>query len=538
MAEKREKPKEKPRSRGKKTGRGKKFLAGALAIVVVFAVGGYTAKANTYRTRFFPKTVINGIDASEKTVEEVRKEIESQLDGFETTVISRDNNAEIIKGSDVGLTYLYDSALDDILKRQDRMAWIANMNKEKDLKIDTAFSLVPEKFEATVSKLRALDKDKFVAPQDAKISDFIPGEGYSIIPEVEGNTIDVDKAKKYIKSQLLVLNDNINLDYQDNDLYEKPNKKTDDPTLNLTLNNLNKYISARISYEKLNVLNGDTIHKWLTVNNDGSVNISDEGISSFVKSISNAYNTSGKPKNLKTSYGPTVTITGGAYGWKVDTEKEKATIRALIEAGETTNREPEFSRKAASHGENDYGNSYVEVNLTAQHMFLIKNGSKVLESDFVSGNMSRNWTTPQGAFPLTYKTRNATLKGEGYSTPVNYWMPFNGGIGFHDAPWRSAFGGQIYKTSGSHGCINLPPAVAKQLYDYVDTGFPVLCYNLNENTVVEQPQESSSSEETTATESSESSEVETAATAEETVEPISGEQSDAEEDRSAVEIQE
>ena len=444
-----------------------------------------------------------------------------QIDNFESKIRSRDNNDEIIKGSDVGLAFVEDSSLEDLLHQQNSMAWIANMSGEKDLKIKSSFTVDDNKFEDTVSKLRAFDESKFVAPVDAKISDFVQGSGYSIIPEVEGNTLDVKKAKEYIKSQLIVLNDDINLDYEENDLYEKPAKRSDDPTLNLALTNLNKYISARISYDKLNVLNGDTIHKWLTVNSDGSVNISDEGVASFVKTISNAYNTVGKPKTLKTSYGPTVTISGGSYGWKVDAEKEKATIKSLIEAGETTKREPEFSRKAASHGENDYGNSYVEVNLTTQHMFVIKNGSKVLESDFVSGNVAKNWTTPPGAFPLTYKTRNATLKGEGYSTPVDYWMPFNGGIGFHDAPWRSAFGGQIYRTSGSHGCVNLPSAIARQLYDYVDSGFPVLCYNLTPTVATPETTESSSSSESSATEA--------------TVEPI-GDTTQAGEIKSAVEI--
>ena len=79
-----------------------------------------------------------------------------------------------------------------------------------------------------------------------------------------------------------------------------------------------------------------------------------------------------------------------------------------------------------------------------------------MESDFVSGNLSKGWGTPAGTYPLTYKQRNAVLKGEGYRTPVDYWMPFNGGIGMHDATWRSSFGGTIYKTGGSHGCINLP----------------------------------------------------------------------------------
>ena len=106
----------------------------------------------------------------------------------------------------------------------------------------------------------------------------------------------------------------------------------------------------------------------------------------------------------------------------------------------------------------------MEVNLTAQHLFFYKDGKLLVESDFVSGNAARGWSTPSGAYPLTYKERNATLNGEGYSTPVSYWMPFNGGIGLHDASWRSSFGGTIYKTNGSHGCINLPP--------------PVLCYEL------------------------------------------------------------
>ncbi|MEG0215435.1 MAG: L,D-transpeptidase, partial [Hungatella sp.] len=79
---------------------------------------------------------------------------------------------------------------------------------------------------------------------------------------------------------------------------------------------------------------------------------------------------------------------------------------------------------------------------------------------------------------LTYKERNATLKGENYATPVSYWMPFNGNIGMHDAGWRSSFGGSIYKTGGSHGCVNLPPAAAKTIFENIEKGIPVLCYYL------------------------------------------------------------
>ena len=70
------------------------------------------------------------------------------------------------------------------------------------------------------------------------------------------------------------------------------------------------------------------------------------------------------------------------------------------------------------------------------------------------------------------------LKGEGYASPVKFWMPFNGGIGFHDASWRSSFGGSIYKSGGSHGCVNMPYDKAKELFENVYTGMPVICYDL------------------------------------------------------------
>ena len=72
------------------------------------------------------------------------------------------------------------------------------------------------------------------------------------------------------------------------------------------------------------------------------------------------------------------------------------------------------------------------------------------------------------------------MKSDGtyaYHSHVNYWMPFNGGQGFHDAPWRSAFGGQIYVNGGSHGCVNMPPSKAKELYSLISKGCPVIVHN-------------------------------------------------------------
>ena len=63
-----------------------------------------------------------------------------------------------------------------------------------------------------------------------------------------------------------------------------------------------------------------------------------------------------------------------------------------------------------------------------------------------------------------------------YQSHVDYWMPFNGGIGPHDASWRDTFGGDIYINSGSHGCINLPLEAAEKIYGIINNEMPIIVY--------------------------------------------------------------
>ena len=125
------------------------------------------------------------------------------------------------------------------------------------------------------------------------------------------------------------------------------------------------------------------------------------------------------------------------------------------------------------------------MNLTEQHLYYYKDNKVVLDTPLVSGKMTRDRFTPPGIFLLTYKQRDRVLKGRplpngqpSYQSPVDYWMPFNGGIGLHDASWRGKFGGTIYRYSGSHGCINLPSSKAAKIYEMIDKETPIVCvYN-------------------------------------------------------------
>ena len=54
--------------------------------------------------------------------------------------------------------------------------------------------------------------------------------------------------------------------------------------------------------------------------------------------------------------------------------------------------------------------------------------------------------TPSGVYRLDWKAKDFVLRGDGYASPVSFWMPFNGGIGLHDASWRVALEEVYIKT--------------------------------------------------------------------------------------------
>ena len=481
----------KGRKRGKNRGAGmNKDLAVKIAavcggvVVLVGAVGGglYWHESLKYQTCFLPGTIVDGMDVTGKTASEVEDAITEQLKGYTLTINGREELSESITGESVGLYAEFDDTLEKAVAAQKPMNWGKYRfgKAVNEVNTDALLHYSSEMLDEAVAGLSCMDRENMREPQDARISDYDSVTGsYTIIKEDEGTELLEDKVKEAVATAIMSLAESVDLEEQG--CYLAPSVTSEDEALKTACETMNKYVGAKITYkfgDKAETLNGNEIHNWLTVNGT-SVSVSEAKAAEYVKNLASAYNTAYKPKTLKTSYGKNVTITTGSYGWKIDQTKETAALVSLIKNGEQTSREPEYSQKAASRSGNDYGNTYVEINLTAQHLYFYVDGKLLVQSDFVSGNAAKGWSTPAGAYALTYKQRNATLKGQGYATPVSYWMPFNGGIGLHDANWRKTFGGTIYKNKGSHGCINLPPAVAKTIYENISAGDPVLCYHMD-----------------------------------------------------------
>ena len=481
----------KGRKRGKNRGAGmNKDLAVKIAavcggvVVLVGAVGGglYWHESLKYQTCFLPGTIVDGMDVTGKTASEVEDAIAEQLKGYTLTINGREELSESITGESVGLYAEFDDTLEKAVAAQKPMDWGKYRfgKAVNEVNTDALLHYSSEMLDEAVAGLSCMDRENMREPQDARISDYDSATGsYTIIKEDEGTELLEDKVKEAVASAIMSLSESVNLEEQG--CYLSPAVTSGDEALKTACESMNRYVGTKITYkfgDRSETLSGNEIRNWLTVNGT-SVSVSEAKAAEYVKNLASAYNTAYKPKTLKTSYGKNVTITTGSYGWKIDQTKETAALVSLIKNGEQTSREPEYSQKAASRSGNDYGNTYVEINLTAQHLYFYVDGKLLVQSDFVSGNAAKGWSTPAGAYALTYKQRNATLKGQGYATPVSYWMPFNGGIGLHDANWRKTFGGTIYKNNGSHGCINLPPAVAKTIYENISAGDPVLCYHLD-----------------------------------------------------------
>ena len=463
------------------SGKAKAILKGlgiAAGVALVVAGGVYVGLAQKYKTVYFPHTSINGIDASGLTPDQVKEQIEAGINQYTITIRERGDQTEELSGPQIDLHPVYDGTLEKMIEDQNPYIWGKYLRTERIFTMDTIVAFDETKMNEVFHSLACMDPAQVTAPVDAHRSDYISGTGYQVVEEVQGNTLDEQAALSAISEAVIGLSNEISLD--DAGVYLAPAITSDNEDLQNKVAAWNKLVSANITYKfgsARQTLDGETIHDWLSDDGEGNPVLSSSKIVEYVAQMAKERNTVYKAKTLKTTTGQTVTIKGGNYGWKINQDAESSTLRGLIEAGETQEREPQYSQKAASHDGNDYGNTYVEINLSSQHMYFYKNGSLIVQSDFVSGNEARGWSTPAGAYPLTYKQRNATLKGANYSTPVSYWMPFNGGIGMHDAYWRSSFGGTIYKTNGSHGCINLPPAVAKTVFENISAGTPVLCYH-------------------------------------------------------------
>ncbi|MGN0144114.1 MAG: L,D-transpeptidase family protein [Clostridium sp.] len=368
----------------------------------------------------------------------------STTTNYTLTLIERGNIKEKINGSDIGLKY--------------------STNNSNDITFNDGL------LRNVINNLSCLNEDNVIESKNAKLE--YDGNMYVIRKEIYGTEIDKNilytNIVNALKSGQSILNLNSTKCYKD------PRYTSTSQEVINAQNTLNKYISSKISYNygTDSVLDGSTIKDWIYINGEFKITLLEGKVREYVDSIAD---------NYSSSLGYSIPVSGGNgnnHSWSVDRNAETAALIENIKNGDVISKNPVFVQDSYADYFSSLGDTFVEVDMSSQYLWFYKDGYVVAEGDVVTGNMSEDGCqTPAGVYSLNNRQRDAVLVGPNYQSPVSFWMPFIGNsIGLHDASWRSNFGGEIYKTNGSHGCVNLPYSLAEQIYENISVGTPVICY--------------------------------------------------------------
>ncbi len=460
----------------------KKWILAIFLIPVAILIVIYLGMTFYYKEHFLFGSVINGVDYSGKTVSQVEELIANASADYSIELTGRNDLKDVITASDIDYKYISDGAIQSLKDKQNSFFWIAALFKkshENEMTIHTSFD--EDALRSCISNMIFFEKHNIKKPKNAYVKYDKSKKEYILIPEETGSKLLSDKVFEAVKTA--ISNGKTTLDLDLEGCYKTPKYTSESPKLVSFFEKIKLYSNASITYDfsdRQEVVDINLIHDWLKVDNTNlTVSINEDSIKEYVDYLGRNYSTFGTSRKFKSTSGKTITVSGGDYGWLINRPAEVKALTKNIKKGKTMTKEPVYTQKGASRGTNDIGDTYVEINLTKQRLWLYKDGKKIVTSDFVSGNSSRGWQTPVGTYAITYKERDTILgvnSGADYRSPVSYWMPFNGNIGMHDATWRSSFGGTIYQRNGSHGCINLPLNNAKTIYENIEARTPVIVY--------------------------------------------------------------
>lgn len=458
-------------------------------IVVLVLLIVYLAGMLYYNDKFLNGTMVNGSDVGGMTLQKANGQLSKKVNGQSLKLIFNDGQSEVLQSAQLGVSYNKDNSLNQLMKNQNKWAWFIGFFKNEKNTLTDLIQISDENLTNGIASMEHAKEENQIAPTDAYIQ--YKDGSFSIIEETLGSKFNIEELVKNIKVALS--EGKQQLDVTKANGYVKPQVYKDDQDLNNQLKAANEYCLSAITYTtpkgKEIALDGSTLITWLSKQDDGSYtkdeSVFKEKLTAFVKELASQYNSIGATRTFTGKDGQSHTVSGGTYGFRVSTDSEVSALLKMINENKSeNNRIPEHTGQLPSGENGGLGTTYLEINITKQHLWFVKDGSVVLESDFVSGKESDSTRlTPSGTYYIYNKERNRVLRGTKqpngkyeYESPVSYWMPFNKGIGLHDASWRSTFGRDIYINSGSHGCINLPTGFAGSLYSQIYVNLPVVVY--------------------------------------------------------------
>lgn len=322
------------------------------------------------------------------------------------------------------------------------------------------------------NSLSDLNPSNVTSSQDAYLY-FQAGSGYSLAADTVGTYIDPINFAVSLSEAVDAETSTINAVYATADVTDED--ETLISVLNAANSLYNKKITIQNDYASV-TLTGDDIASLINVSGSG-IEFDDNAIAAWVnENILDTFNTVGISRDLLTSSGETVTLSGGTYGNQVDIEGEVAQLTADLQNGADVTREPVYSYKewGTSSENSGIGYTFVEVDLDAQMLYLASDGQWSLSTPIVSGDPTTGKDTPTGIYYIIDISTDSGMRH--YNTEVLYWMEISDGFGLRDAGWRNIFGGNLYRGDGTDGIVEMSQEAAKSLYETISVGIPVIIH--------------------------------------------------------------
>lgn len=464
----------------------KKTILLTVFTIAFVVLAGYLLLAFYYRQGFSLNTWINGVYCTGKSVEEVNSEL---LSGMKApiVIVTDENRIEYeIDMSDVEYEEDYCTELEAYLQKQNPYLWINNVTFQKNHELVPTFRYNEELLKEIFYALPPIKAEQ------EKLTDYCINRnsetGYELYDGLS-NRLDVGIIFEQFKQAVDAGATFFDIS-QVECSYDIPLSDEQEETKKFW-EKLQKFQKCDIVYDMgddMLEFTPEIISQFLKTRNglpvidtDGQFVLDEAAVRKFISELAEKYDTYGKVKTFNSTRGDVITLEDSNYGTTIDQEAEVAfllenLLLTKVHTGVKQYHIPTYSQEAFARGVNDIGSTYIEIDMTLQKMYYYEKGELVLETDIVTGNTSRKMGTPEGVYFVYSKQKNRTLRGPGYASFVKYWMPVKGNVGIHDASWRSEYGGNIYQTNGSHGCVNTPREAMAELYEKAEVGTPVILF--------------------------------------------------------------
>lgn len=454
------------------------FLCGLFLLVAAFLLLTFY-----YRNNFPVNTWINGVYCTGKSVEEVNQELSAGAEAPVVHILDEGENVALIDLAETGYRADYTEPLERFIRRQNPLSWLENLMLQKDHELLPKPLIDEDKLRQLLNELDFVQRESD-SEADVRLH-FSETEGWVLDNGLE-HRLDAEQLFQCVLES--VADGSYEVDMEQSGCVYDLTPTAWQMTLLSLWEKVDAFQQCGIVYDMGDQrisLQGGLSAGFLSVDQSGLPLLDEEGepvvdperVRAFIGRLAEEYDTYGREISFQSTRGDIVQVPGnGTYGTTIDQETEFDYLMSALEENRDEVHIPAYLQQGLVRGKNDIGNTYIEVDMTEQKMYYYKDGELVIETDIVTGNTGRRMGTPQGVNFVYNKQRNRVLRGQGYASPVKYWMPVKGAVGIHDASWRSEFGGEIYKTNGSHGCINTPTDIMAQLYESVEIGTPVIMF--------------------------------------------------------------